>query len=187
MSIVRMYRRADDGVLHFREAWYDEDYGQVVVNHGTVGHQSITKESSVESAEAAEALLTAFEVQCSQDGYAVIPVEEQSWVIAQFALKSAEGTERDRYLERKARDAVASYFAWRGIGIVDRTEIENGRLNIYSLAPDPAKAVTGIKTCIREAKLDYTKLSIGVAPFAEPDAIKIRHTPPGGSGGSFIL
>jgi len=62
---------------------------------------------------------------------------------------------------------------------VDRTEIDNGRLNIYTLAPDPAKAVTGIKTCIREGRLDYTKLSIGVAPYAEPEAVKVRHAPPG--------
>jgi hypothetical protein len=174
-----MYRRADDGVLHFREAWHDEEFGQLVVNHGTVGHQSTTRETSVASAEAADSLLAAFEAQCSQDGYQIIPVEDQWWVIAQFALKSAEGTERDRYLERKARDALAAYFAWRGIGVVDHTEIDNGRLNIYSLAPDPAKAVAGIKTCIRDARLDYTKLSVGVAPYADPEAVKVKHMPPG--------
>ncbi|HEV7168788.1 MAG TPA: hypothetical protein VGN49_12570, partial [Micrococcaceae bacterium] len=73
-------------------------------------------------------------------------------------------------------------FAWRGIGVVDHTEIDNGRLNIYSLAPDAAKAVAGIKTCIRDARLDYTKLSVGVAPYADPQAVKVKHMPPGSAG-----
>lgn len=181
MSIVRMYRKSEDGVLHFRESWYDEDDGQLVVNHGTVGHQSATQESDVDSVEAAEALLAAFQEQCAQDGYAVIPPEEQYWVVAQYALKTTDGTERDRYLERKAKDAITSYFAWRGIGIVDRTELGGGKLNIFTLAPDPVKAVAGIKACIRDARLDFTKLSIGVAPHGDPGAIKLKHSPQPGT------
>ncbi len=185
MSIVRMYRKSEDGVLLFRESWYDEDDGQLVVNHGTVGHQSATQESDVASAEAAEALLAAFQEQCTQDGYTVIPPEEQYWVVAQYALKTTDGTERDRYLERKAKDAITSYFAWRGIGIVDRTELGGGKLNIFTLAPDPVKAVAGIKACIRDARLDFTKLSIGVAPHGDPAAIKLKHSPQ--PGGTFAL
>lgn len=186
MSIIRMYRKSDgDGVLRFREAWHDEEYGQFVVNHGTVGHQSSTQETDVASAEAAETLLAAFEAQCLEDGFMVVPAEEQFWVVAQFALKTVEGTERDRYLERKAKDALTSYFAWRGIGIVDRSEMQGGKLNIYCLAPDAAKAVNGIKTCIREARLDFTKLSIGVAPYDDLGAIKMKHAP--GAGAAFTL
>jgi hypothetical protein len=182
IGIVRLYRKSDDGVLHFREAWFDAGDGAFVVNHGVVGHQSSTDETEAGSEEAAEPLLAAFEAQCRIDGYAVIEPEDQFWVIAQFALKSAEGTERDRFLERKASSAITGYFAWRGLGIVDRSEFRPGKLNIYCLAPDIAKAVAGIKTCIREAKLDFTKLSIGSASFGTPDIVRARHTPrPGGA------
>jgi len=202
MSIVRMYKTDDDGTLVFREAWVDlpsadstdgtgpdEDNGiYFVVNHGTVGHQSTSKDAPVESAEEAEGMLAAFEEQCVEDGYAAVPQEDQWWVVAQFALKNARVTDRDKYLEQKAKESLTAHLAWRGSGTVEKTEFVDGphgtgKLNIYCLAPDAAKAVAGIKVCIREAKLDFTKLSIGVAPFSELDAIKLKH----GSAAPFSL
>jgi hypothetical protein len=205
MSIIRLYKKDDDGALNFREAWVDapdaeeadaegadgaDDGVWFVVNHGPVGFQSTTKETSVDSVEEAEVLLAAFGTQCAEDGFAEVPLEEQSWVVAQFALKSAAASERDKYLERKAKDAITSYFAWRGIGIVDRSEIVagehgTGKLNIYCLSPDAAKAVAGIKIAVREAKQDFTKLSVGVAPYNDLSAIKGKHAPK--PGAAFIL
>ncbi len=60
--------------------------------------------------------MDAFAVQCAEDGYAEIPEEEQFWVVAQYALKTKDGTTRDRYLEEKAKDALISHLAWRGPG-----------------------------------------------------------------------
>jgi hypothetical protein len=177
MSFLRVYKKNDDGLV-FREAWYDEDYGHFVVNHGTVGHQSTTQDSRDVSAEAAESLMDAFAAQCAEDGYAQLPPEEQSWVVAQYALKSAAGSDRDRYLEDKAKRTITEYFAWRGLGTVEKTEFVPHKLNIYVLAPDAAKAVAGLKVCLREAKLDFTKLSIGVAPHGNLAAVKQKHPLP---------
>lgn len=176
-GIIRMYRRGDDGSLAFREAWFDEEYGQLVVNHGTVGHQSTTEETDVGEQAAAEGLMAAFAAQCEEDGYAEIPVEEQFWVVAQFALKTKDGTERDRHLERKAKAALASHLAWRGLGAVDRSTLGNSRLNIFCLCPDVSKAVNAIKVCVRAEDLDFTKLTIASAPYANPGSFKLRHSP----------
>ena len=62
---------------------------------------------------------------------------------------------------------------------VDRSEIAGSKLNIYCLAPDAAKAVAAIKVCLREAKLDFTKLSIGVAPHDDLAAHQGKSTAPG--------
>jgi hypothetical protein len=184
-GIVRVYKRDDEGVLHFREAWFDEDYSQFVMNFGVVGHQSKTEETDVPDADAAEGLLDAFAVQCAEDGYAEIPAEEQSWVVAQFALKTREGTERDRRLEQKAKDALISHLAWRGLGTVERSEFTDHKLNIFCLCPDVNKAVNAIKVCARGEDLDFTKLSIGAAPYAEPGHYKLKH--PARPAGSFSL
>ena len=37
MSITVMYRRDNKGVLHFREAMYDEDSQEFMLNQGKVG------------------------------------------------------------------------------------------------------------------------------------------------------
>ena len=42
----------------------------------------------------------------------------------------------------------------------------------------PAKAVAAVKVCIKEADLDLTKLSIGVAPYADLAALKQKHPLP---------
>jgi hypothetical protein len=175
-GIVRVYRRDDEGTLHFREAWFDEDYAQFVMNFGVVGHQSTTEETDVADPDAAEGLLDAFAVQCAEDGYAEIPEGEQFWVVAQFALKTREGTDRDRYLEEKAKDALISHLAWRGLGTVERSEFTDYKLNIFCLCPDVNKAVNAIKICARGEDLDFTKLSIGAAPFNEPANFKLKHS-----------
>ncbi|GAA1339522.1 hypothetical protein [Arthrobacter roseus] len=178
MSFIRYYRRNPDGPMDFREAWYEDEVGQLVVNHGHVGHQSKTTGNDDVGPEDADRMLAAFEQQCTADGYEVIPETEQSRVVAQFALKSTDGTERDRYLERKAVATITGHFAWRGLGTVEGSEFRPGRLNINCLSPDPQKAVNALKICLREAALDFTKLRIGVAPYDESTGYRLRHPLP---------
>ena len=136
-GIIRVYKRDEEGTLQFREAWIDEEFNEFVMNHGVVGHQSSTEETDAADAEAAERLMDAFAVQCAEDGYAEIPEEEQFWVVAQYALKTKDGTSRDRYLEEKAKDALISHLAWRGLGIVDRSRVL--RRQAQHLHPHPGR------------------------------------------------
>ncbi|GAA3321578.1 MULTISPECIES: hypothetical protein [Paeniglutamicibacter] len=171
MSIVRTYRRDEDGTLYFREAWFStyegEELGQFVVNHGTVGHQSKTETAKDVTAATAEGLLAAFTEACQEDGFMPLAEEDQGWVIVQYALKTATGTDRDKYLETTAKEALVGHLAWRGLGTVESSDYAPHKLNIRILSPEPKKAVAAIKTCLREAKLDFTKLSIATAPFED--------------------
>lgn len=182
MPILRTYRRDDDGALQFREAWYEQDpdggNGQFVVNHGQVGHQSTTQEAADVDPQRGTELLAAFAEQCDADGFVEIAPGEQHWVIVQFALKSEAGTKRDEYLRDQAVEALIGHLAWRGLGTVESSDFAPRKLNIRVLSPEPAKAVAAIQTCIRQAKLDFTKLSIGVAPYADPSAAKQKYPLP---------
>ncbi|MDQ4500880.1 hypothetical protein [Sinomonas sp. ASV322] len=179
MSFLRFYRRRGDGTLEFREAWHDAEAAQFVVNHGTVGHVSTSKSTDDVDAAAGEALLGAFAAQCGEDGYAEIPESELHRVVAQFSLKTQDGTERDRFLERQAVGALAAYLAWRGLGTVDGSSLGSGKLTIFTRCVEPNKAVAAVKTCLREATSDFTKLSIAVAGPDEPEAFKLKHAPAG--------
>ncbi len=200
-NIVRMYKTDDEGVLVYREAWVDagevgengengDDGTWFVVNHGTVGRRSTSKDAAVDSVQEAFGMLAAFKEQCLADGYEELDRDGQFTVVAQFALKSDRVTDRDKYLDEKAREALTAHLAWRGSGVVERSEFTpgphgTGKLNIYILAPDAARAVDNIKACLREEKLDFTKLTIGTAPANDLAAIKARHAPKG--SGSFTL
>ncbi|WP_404285605.1 hypothetical protein [Glutamicibacter arilaitensis] len=182
MAIIRTYRLDEKNELQFREAWYqqfdDEELGQFVINHGTVGHMSKTNEVQDVKAERADELFAGFLATCQEDGFSEIPSEEQSWVIVQYALKSVEGTERDRYMEKKATEALTGHLAWRGLGTVESSDFAPRKLNIRVLSPAPKLAVAAVKVCIRDAKLDFTKMSVGTAPYDNVEAVKMAHPMP---------
>jgi hypothetical protein len=179
VSYLRMYRRGEDGTMEFREAWHDDDARQFVVNHGNVGHLSASNATDDVDAAAAEELLAAFEAQCEADGFAVIPDDAQHRVVAQFALKSQDGTERDRFLERQAVRALTAHLAWRGLGTVEGSQLGDGKLTIFTRCVDANKAVSAIKSCLREATSDFTKLSIAAASPESPETFKLKHAPSG--------
>lgn len=189
MAIVRTYKRDEDGTLNFREAWFSEyegeELGQFVVNHGVVGHQSKTETAKDVTGATAAGLLDAFIEQCEEDGFKALTDADQHWVIVQYALKSVEGTDRDKYLETTAKEALTGHLAWRGLGTVESSDYAPRKLNIRILSPEPKKAVSAIKTCLREAKLDFTKLSIATAPFDAPENLKQAHPLP--AKGTFSL
>lgn len=202
-NIVRMYKTDDEGALIFREAWVDaggagdpdaEEDGKdaeaslvyFVVNHGTVGHLSKSKDVVVDTVEEAEAMLAAFAEQCGEDGYAVLKREDQSLVVAQFALKSGRVSDRDKHLAQRVKDALTPHLAWRGSGVLEKFEFKAaphglGKLNVYIVAPDPARAVANIKVCIREEKLDFTKLSVATGTIDQPETLRAKHSPTGGT------
>ena len=205
-NIVRMYKRDKDGALIFREAWVDAggagdpDQGDpdhdeasiqapevyFVLNHGTVGHISTSKDAVVNKLEDAEAMLAAFAEQSLQDGYAELTRAEQFLVVAQFALKSDRVSDRDKHLAHRVKDTLTAHLAWRGSGVLEKMEFTAaghglGKLNVYIVAPDAARAVANIKVCIREEKLDFTKLSVATGPIDDPSALRAKYSPTGGT------
>lgn len=200
-NIVRMYKRDDAGTLVFREAWVDaggagetDDESDTsespevyfVLNHGTVGHISTSKDVVVKSVEEAETMLAAFAEQCTEDGYAVLTREEQTLVVAQFALKSDRISDRDKHLAKRVKDALTPHLAWRGSGVLEKIEFTAaghglGKLNVYIAAPDASRAVANIKVCIREEKLDFTKLTVAAGPIDDPSALRAKHSATGGT------
>ncbi|WP_207345172.1 hypothetical protein [Arthrobacter sp. E3] len=213
-NIVRMYKKNDDGVLVFREAWVDaggagetdeaEDDGSgvegnasaavaaeapevfFVLNHGTVGHISTSKDAPVKTLEEAEGMLAAFAEQCVEDGYAVLTRDEQTLVVAQFALKSDRVSDRDKHLAQRVKDTLTPHLAWRGSGVLEKFEFTSaghglGKLNVYIVAPDAPRAVANIKVCIREEKLDFTKLTVATGPINDPSALRAKHSATGGT------
>ncbi|KPN18568.1 MULTISPECIES: hypothetical protein [unclassified Arthrobacter] len=167
MEILRMYKQDPPRGMLFREAVYEPEDGSLMVTKGRVGHEgTVSIRENVDSTDS-QRLLKEFAEAGAGEGFAEIPEDQHHWVIAQYALKSKDGTERDRYLEHKASTAIGTYFAWRGLGSVEESGFSPYKLNILCLVPDVKLAVKGIQVAIRESRLDFTKLSIGSAPFAD--------------------
>lgn len=180
MPILRTYRIDEAGALSFREAWYDEEQAQFVINQGPVGQQSETPVVEDElTPEAGAGLMVAFAEQCEEDGYRELAPEEQSWLYLRFPLKTAEGSARDRSLRDAVVGGLTGHLAWRGLGTVEGNVFGPSRLTISVLTPEPKAAVKATVSCLREyAKSDLTKAVIAVAPGAEPLTARIKHPLP---------
>ncbi|WP_104111617.1 hypothetical protein [Arthrobacter sp. N199823] len=200
-NIVRMFKKDDAGALLFREAWVDAGGGEdnegaeenevvvapeifFVVNHGTVGHVSTSKEVAVASLEEAEGMLAAFSEQSVADGFAPLARDDQFLVVAQFALKNDRVSDRDKHLAFRVKESLTAHLAWRGSGVLEKMEFTAaghglGKLNVYIVAPDAARAVANVKVCIREEKLDFTKLTVATGPIGDVAALRAKHSPTG--------
>jgi len=180
MPILRSYRTEEDGSLSFREAWFDEEVSQFVVNRGPVGHLSETPVVEDEvTPEAGEALLDAFAQACEEDGYRELGVEEQSWLYVRFPSKTAGGTPREHSLRDAVVGGLTGHLAWRGLGTVEGSVFGPGRLTIAVLTPEPKGALKATLSCLREvAKSDLTKALLAVAPGDEPQAARVKHPLP---------
>lgn len=186
MPILRAYHTDDEGSQSFREAWYDEETRQFVVNRGPVGHLSETPVVEDElDPEEGERLLQAFAAQCEEDGYAELTLEEQSWVHVRLPLKGAEPSAREKTLASTLSEALTGHLAWRGLGTVEGTVFGPGRMSILVLTPAPKTALKAIVSCVREAaRSDLSKLVLAVAPGTDASAAKVRHPLP--ARGEFV-
>jgi hypothetical protein len=187
MSILRAYRRDDDGSLSFREAWYDEETSQFVINRGPVGRLSETPVVEDDlTPEAGDGLLAAFAESCDADGFRELGVVEQSWVHVRFPLKHSTPQPRDKSLRDAVVSALTGHLAWRGLGTVEADAFGATGLTVTVLTPAPKPALKAILTSLREAvRSDVNRVVIAVAPGDDAAAVKVRHPQP--YRGSFVV
>jgi hypothetical protein len=179
MSIIRAFRDADDG-LTFREAWYDEETHQFVINRGPVGRLSETPVVEDDlTPEAGDGLLAAFAESCEADGYRELEVAEQSWLHVRFPLKHTTPQPRDKSLRDAVVSALTGHLAWRGLGTVEADAFGASGLTVTVLTPAPKAAVKSVLTALREAvRSDVNRAVIAVAPGTDPTAAKVKHPQP---------
>lgn len=179
MSIIRAYRDSDDG-LSFREAWYDEETAQFVVNRGPVGRLSETPVVEDDlTPEAGDGLLAAFAESCEADGYRELGVEEQSWLHLRFPLKHGQPQARDRSLRDAVVSGLTGHLAWRGLGTVEASVFGASGLTVTVLTPAPKLAVRAALTSLRETvRSDVNKAVLAVAPGTDAADAKVKHPQP---------
>ncbi|MGO3151624.1 MAG: hypothetical protein ACTIJJ_03245 [Galactobacter sp.] len=180
MAILRTYRTEEDGSLSFREAWYDEETAQFVINRGPVGRLSETPVVEDDlTPEAGEGLLAAFAESCETDGYRELAVEEQSWLHVRFPLKHAEPQARDRSLRDAVVSGLTGHLAWRGLGTVEASVFGASGLTVTVLTPAPKLAVKAVMTSLRETvRSDVNRAVIAVAAGSEPADARVKQPQP---------
>lgn len=173
--MITRYKQTETKGLCYKEMWYDNTDNVLIEHSGKVGYVGNVVKTNMSNTDAA-VRLQEFGNICANDGYVVMPEEQLCTIVVQFPLKSKEGNKRDKWLKDKVSEYLKEHLGWRGIGVVDSAGIDNGKLNIYCMVVDEERAVSAIKTCLKNYRLDLTHAIIAARNWSDENfRVKYSH------------
>ncbi len=191
MTLLKTYRRDDDGVLHYLEAW---DHGkEFVVHEGKVGHQGRTKTSKIEpeSSRTGRGLSLdehweAFRKRVQAEGFAEVPGDEHGWVILQVWTFTADLSHpSDVWIFDKGQDALDGHIGWLGVGHFDGNDIggdppspyeEGTVLNLFCKVVDAELGVKALRSFARKFNIP-SRYVIAARGSGEESEYKLAFSP----------
>lgn len=175
--MITLYKQIESKGLYYKEMWY-ENSDKVLVEHtGKVGYVGTVVKTSM-TEEEADTHLRDFNSSYTSNGYITLSDNQSCLIVVQFPLKNKEGNKRDKWLKDKVSEYLKEHLGWRGIGVVESSGIDNGKLNIYCVVVDEERAVSAIKTCLKTYRLDLTHAIIAVRNWNDESFIvRYSHKP----------
>ncbi|WP_068776043.1 hypothetical protein [Paenibacillus sp. FJAT-26967] len=109
-------------------------------------------------------------------------MSEKFWLVLQYPLKSANGSQRDQWLRDKVVEYLEISLADAGIGYVDGSEMgkcisapKKYALNIYCVTTEEERCINLVKRVIRESRLDYTRIKIATMPYGKKETYTLKY------------
>lgn len=190
MTLIKTYRRDDDGVLHYLEAWADR--GSFVTRRGKAG----TKGSNVRRAIRDRTFATsptlkehsaAFHERAANEGYREVPIEEHAWVVLQVWTHTADLSHPDdTRVHAEAMDVLDEHLGWQGVGHCDGTDLggkppegsgaDGTVLNLFCRVIDARLGVAAVRRVARQLKLTQ-RYVIGVRDPGEDAEYELAYSP----------
>lgn len=104
------------------------------------------------------------------------------WLVVQYPLKSAKGSQRDHWLKDKVMEYLELALADAGLGHVDGFDMGSSlsdpkryALNIFVVVAEEERAIALVKRVLRESRLDYTRIKIATMPYGEEGTYTLKH------------
>jgi hypothetical protein len=86
------------------------------------------------------------------------------------------GNKRDLWLKDKVQEYLNNHLGWAGLGDVDGFDMGQKKLNIFCRVVDEERAVSSIKTCLKEYRLDLNQARIATKKVGDEDyTLKFSH------------
>ena len=138
-SMIKLYKRLEDGALAYHEAWVD---GEHVVEHwGRVGTEGERRDRPLASSDADEALESVLEVARAR-GFEEIDSDDHRRLIVEYLVDGMGGSgdlDKRHRLEEKLNELLG----WTGLGDCDGGSIGSDTMEVCCFVVDfpIAKAV----------------------------------------------
>ncbi|QIK72658.1 hypothetical protein G7070_10735 [Propioniciclava coleopterorum] len=172
-----VYRRDDDGVLHYRDAWTTPD---AVMRHtGKVGHIGALRPRRTKDAAAAKQALAEFAAESEALGFAPFPEDDRAWVVLQYWAVTPDFSHvQDARIMSDLWDALSGHLLRRGLGDCDGYDVgghpENPdharyvKVNWFCPVVDADLGVAAVRGFIRAFHVGSSAV-IGVRPTQDAD------------------
>ncbi|NQX38798.1 hypothetical protein HQN84_08050 [Pedobacter steynii] len=176
LEMKKYYKIDNKGQQLYKETWFDKKKNVAIVHYGKVGYRGKTEEIPLDEVKTNNDFLANFCKDCKADGYYEIPQDKHAWVVVQFPLKSELGNKRDLWLKDKVQEYLKNHLGWNGLGDVDGFDMGQKKLNIFCQVVDDERAVSSIKTCLKEYHLDLNQARIATKKIGEKEyTLKFSH------------
>ncbi|WP_028559326.1 hypothetical protein [Paenibacillus pinihumi] len=109
-------------------------------------------------------------------------MSEKFWLVVQYPLKSAKGSQRDHWLREKVMEYLEISLADANLGYVDGFDMGNCisdpkryALNIFCVVTEEERGIALVKRVLRESRLDYTRIKIATMPYGKEETYTLKY------------
>ncbi|KKO50728.1 hypothetical protein [Paenibacillus sp. DMB20] len=109
-------------------------------------------------------------------------MSEKFWLVVQYPLKSAKGSQRDHWLREKVMEYLEISLADADLGYVDGFDMgkcisdpKQYALNIFCVITEEERSIALVKRVLRESRLDYTRIKIATMPYGKEETYTLKY------------
>ncbi|WP_226294322.1 hypothetical protein [Aquimarina algicola] len=181
--MFKLHKRDNKNTLLYAECWVSNN-STGVVHTGKVGKHGNTEEYTIgEKFKSSSEFLNHYEEYFKKSGFSEFDTADLTWLVVQFEMKSLTGNKRDHWLKEKVIEYLNEELGWRGIGNVDGFDMGEqtafkGKyaLNIFCVVYDEEKGIASIKRCLKEYRLDYTRIKIASRSNSSDSNFQLKYS-----------
>ncbi|MFC3750302.1 hypothetical protein [Paenibacillus sp. GCM10012306] len=109
-------------------------------------------------------------------------MREKFWLVVQYPLKSAKGSQRDHWLRDKVMEYLEISLADANLGYVDGFDMgkcisdpKKYALNIFCIITEEEQSIALVKRVLRDSRLDYTHIKIATMPYGKEERYTLKY------------
>jgi len=109
-------------------------------------------------------------------------MSEKFWLVVQYPMKSAKGSQRDNWLRDKVSEYLEIALADANLGYVDGFDMgkciadpKTYALNIFCVITEEERGIALVKRVLRESRLDYTRIKMATMPYGKEEVYTLKY------------
>ncbi|GIP34254.1 hypothetical protein [Paenibacillus sp. J2TS4] len=109
-------------------------------------------------------------------------MSEKFWLVVQYPLKSAKGSQRDYWLRDKVMEYLEISLADANLGYVDGFDMgkcisdpKKYALNIFCVITEEERSIALVKRVLRDSRLDYTRIKMATMPYGKEETYTLKY------------